>query len=30
MKKIRAQLIMAGLFVLCYVLPVLANGGAGP
>ena len=30
MKKIRAQIIMAGIFVLCYVLPVLANNGGGP
>jgi hypothetical protein len=30
MKKIRAQMIMVGIFVLCYALPVLAANGSGP
>lgn len=30
MKKVKIQILMAGIFVLTYVLPVLANGTGGP
>ncbi len=30
MKKVKTALFLAGMFVMCYVLPVLANEGGGP